>query len=132
MSPRIAGMHIAVVLTLLGATAAADVAPLPAATLLGPGPAPVCPAVQQTGPTEVDKAYYYSTIGQELAYAKVREDAARQADKVSPSSRPQTGLGLRAPSPVSPLSPILCPPVCVLCPSPSRLMSRLDAAGCTR
>ena len=130
MSPRIAGMHIAVVLALLGNTVAADVAPVPASTLLGPGPVLVLPVTPQVGPTEVDKAYYYSTIGQELTYAKIREDAARKVDVAAPNPKPQVGTGLRVPCGVSPLSPILCPPVSALCPAPSRLLSRLEAAGC--
>jgi len=119
MSTRIVGTHIAVVLSLLSTLAAAQVAPFP--------PALVAP---QTGPTELDRAYYYSTIGQELAYAKVREDAARKPDAPAPNAKPETGTGLQAPCAVSPLAPILCPPVFVLCPAPSRLLSRLEAAGC--
>ena len=130
MSPRIAGMHVVVVLTLLGGTVAADVAPMPVGTLLGPGPALVLPVVTQTGPTEVDRAYYYSTIGQELAYAKMREDAARKVDVVAANPKPQVGTGRHAPAIVDPLSPLLCPRISTLCPTPSGLLGRLEAAGC--
>jgi hypothetical protein len=123
-------MHIAVVLALLSSTVAADVAPVPAGTLLGPGPVLVLPVPLQTGPTEVDKAYYYSTIGQELAYAKIREDAARKVDVAAPNPKPQVGTRLQAPSVIDPLSALLRPPVSALCPAPSRLLSRLEAAGC--
>lgn len=119
MSTRIAGTHIAAVLSLLSTLAAAQVAPVP--------PALVTP---QMAPTELDKAYYYSTIGQELAYAKVREDAASKADAAAPNAKPDLGTWLQARCAISPLAPILCPPVSVLCPAPSRLLSRLEAAGC--
>jgi hypothetical protein len=116
MSTRIAGMHVAAFVVLLCSIATAQVLPQP---------------------TEVDKAYYYSTIGQELAYAKIREDAyaARKPDKVAPSVKPQIGEGLppsplQTPTTISPLSSRFCPGISALCPSPSQLMSRLEAAGC--
>jgi len=103
---------------------------MPMGTLLGPGPVLVLPVVTQAGPTEVDKAYYYSTIGQELAYARIREDAARKVDVVAPNPRAQVGTRLQAPATAHPLYPLLCPPVSALCPTPSGLLGRLEAAGC--
>lgn len=125
MSTRIAGTHIAAFLALLCGIAAAQVAPFPPGGLAAPRP------------TEVDKAYYYSTIGQELAYAKIREDAVRKPEIAPPSPKPQIGGGLPslllpAPSGVSPLYSVFYPAVSWLCPPPSRLVSRLEAAGYRR
>jgi len=119
MTTRIVALPIAAVLSVLGTLASAHVAPVP--------PAFVMP---QAGPTEVDRAYYYSTIGQELTYAKIRQDAARKVDVTAPSPKPRVGTRHQAPSTVHPLCPLLCPPVSNLCPAPSRLLSRLEAAGC--
>ncbi len=126
MSMRIAGMHVAAVLALLSTVAAAQpVSPFPPGFVIGPRP------------TELDKAYYYSAIGQELAYARIREYATRQPDNPAPNPKPQIGGGppsslLPAPSGVSSLSSVFCPAVSSLCPSPSRLASRLEAAGYIR
>jgi len=119
MPTRIVALTIAAVLSLLSTLAAGHVAPVP----------PAC-AVPQTGPTEVDRAYYYSTIGQELTYAKIQQDAARKRVVAAPSPRPPMGSRPQVPSVTGPLSPLLCPPVPALCPAPSRLLSRLEAAGC--
>ena len=127
MSKRIVGTHLAAVLAFLGGIAAADVAPI---ALVGPGHAVILPNPSQPQPTELDKAYYYSTIGQELAYAKVRENAAQQTPAAAPKSKSQAGIGLGAPSAVSPLFSAFCPGISTLCPAPSRLLSRLEAAGC--
>ena len=75
MSTRIVGMHVAAVLALLSTVAAAQpVSPFPPGTLVTPGP------------TELDKAYQYSMIGQELAYAKIRENAGGKPDGASAES----------------------------------------------
>ena len=68
MSTRIVGIHIAAVLALLSSVAAGPVSPFPPSSLAVPGP------------NELDKAYQYSMIGQELAYAKIRENAAGKTD----------------------------------------------------
>jgi hypothetical protein len=134
MSTRIVGTHVAAVVALLGGIAAGQVFSVSPGAPPGPG-ATIALVAPQTGPTELDKAYYYSTIGQELAYAKIREEAASKPDKAVPSVKPPVGGGLpssplQAPGGVSPLSSVFCPSVSALCPSPSRLMSRLEAAGC--
>jgi len=123
MSTRIVGMHIAAVLTLLcGIAAAQPVSPFPPGVLVVPGP------------TELDKAYQYSMIGQELAYAKMRENTASKPEGAVPNPKPQIGGGfpsslLATPSGVSPLSSAFNPAVSSLCPPPSWLVSRLEAAG---
>ncbi len=123
MSTRIVGMHVAAVLALLSTVAVAQpVSPFPPGTLVTPGP------------TELDKAYQYSTIGQELAYAKIRENAGGKPDGVAPNPKPQIGGGfpsslLPAPARVSPLSSAFNPAVSSLCPPPSWLAGRLEAAG---
>jgi hypothetical protein len=67
MSTRIVGTHVVAIAVLLGSVAAGQVfSVLPAAP---------------PGPTELDRAYHYSTIGQELAYAK-----ASQSDSGSPAA----------------------------------------------
>ena len=125
MSTRIVGTHIAAFLALLSGIAAGQVAPVP------PGVAVVVwPAAPQTAPTEVDKAYYYSTIGQELAYAKIREEAASKPAGTAPSCRPQVGTECQARLGVHPPCPVFCPGVLAFCPPPSRLLCRLEAAGC--
>lgn len=129
MSTRIVGTHIAVFLALLCGIAAAQVASVPPGVVVGPGAVVVLPTTPQAGPTEVDRAYYYSTIGQELSYAKIREDAASKPANLASNEKPQVGTGLQAPSGVDPLSSAFCPAIFCLCPAPSRLMSRLDAAG---
>jgi len=135
MSTRIVGTRIAAVTVLLGGIAAGQVCSVPPGAPLGPGVAMIALITPRMGPTETDKAYYYSTIGQELAYAKIREEAARKPDKAAPDVKPPVGGGvpsspLQAPSGVNPLPSVFCPNVSALCPSPSRLMSRLEAAGC--
>ena len=135
MSTRIVGTHIAAVTVLLGGIAAGQVISVPPGVPLAPGAAMIALAAPQTGPTEMDRAYYYSTIGQELTYAKVREQAAKKPDKPVPSVKPPAGGSvpsspLQPPGGVHPLSSVFCPSVSALCPSPSRLMSRLEAAGC--
>ncbi len=123
MSTRIVGIHIAAVLALLSTVAAAQpVSPFPPAFLAAPRP------------NEVDKAYQYSIIGQELAYAKIREYAAGKPDGIAPNPKPQIGAGLPfsllpAPSGVNPLSSAFNPAVSSLCPPPSWLVNRLEAAG---
>jgi hypothetical protein len=129
MSTRIVGTHIAAFLTFVSGIAAGQVAPVPPGVVVGPGAVMVLPAMPRAGPTEVDKAYYYSTIGQELAYAKIREDAASKPANSASNGKPQVGAGLRAPSGVDPLSSAFRPAVSCFCPPPSRLMSRLEAAG---
>ena len=125
MSTRMVGTHTAAFLALLSGIAAGQVAPVP------PGVAVVVwPAAPQTAPTEVDKAYYYSTIGQELAYAKIREEAASKPAGAAPSGKAQVGIGLRASLGVNPLCSAFCPGILAFCPPPSRLLCRLEAAGC--
>jgi len=128
MSTRIVGTHVAAVVVLLCGIAAAQIAPVP------PGPAAVGLVTPQTGPTDMDQAYHYSTIGQELAYANIRENTARKPDCAAPNPKPQIGGGprsspLQAPCTVSPLSSVFYPAISAFCPSPSRLVSRLEAAG---
>lgn len=127
MSTRIVGTHIAVFLTTFSAIATAQMTPPPGVVVPG-----ACVAMPQTGLTEVDKAYYYSTIGQELAYAKIREDAAAKPANVAPSVKPQVGTGLQGPCGIGLLPSAFCPAMSCLCPSPARLVSRLEAAGYRR
>ena len=79
MSTRIVGTHVAAVLVLLCGIAAAQIAPVP------PGPAAVGLVMPQTGPTDMDRAYHYSAIGQELAYANIRENTASCPTSNSPT-----------------------------------------------
>ncbi|MBN1506584.1 MAG: hypothetical protein JW955_07050 [Sedimentisphaerales bacterium] len=135
MSTRIVGTHVAAVMVLLGGIAAGQVVSGPPGVPLGPGAPMLAFVTPQTGPTEPDKAYYYSTIGQELTYASIREQEARRPDKAAPGTKPPArnevpSSPLEAPGGVSPLSSAFRPAVSALCPSPSRLMSRLEAAGC--
>jgi len=100
MYARMVRAAIVSILPFLCTFAAADVMPMP------PG-MPVTPPV---GPTELDKAYYYSTIGQELAYAKLASDAASYTSvkTVDPKGQsPQAaGAKLQAASPTCGMS---CP-----------------------
>jgi len=137
MSTRIVGVCIAAVLALLTSIAAAQVLPAPPDVLVGQGQAVIELITPRPGPTPMDKAYYYSTIGQELAYAKIREDAARKPNVAAANPKPQIGGGLPSsllptPSGVSPLSSVFCPAVSSLCPLPSRLAGRLEAVGYRR
>ncbi len=137
MSTRIAGTPIAAVLAVLCGIALAQVAPAPADVLAGPGPAVTGLIAPQPAATELDRAYYYSTVGQELAYAKTRENAAGRPSIAAPNPQPKVGRGLPSsllmtPFGVSPLSSVFCPAVSSLCPPPSRLASRLEAAGYRR
>jgi hypothetical protein len=126
MSTRIVGTCIAAVLALLSAIAAGQpVAPLPPSFLAAPRP------------NEVDKAFQYSTIGQELAYAKIRENAGGKRDGIASNPKPQIRAGfpsllLPAPSGVSPLASGFNPAVSSLCPPPAWLVGRLEAAGYRR
>ncbi len=47
-------------------------------------------------PMETDKAYCYSAVGQELAYAKIRENAGRRPEGTVPHAKPRIGGGFPA------------------------------------
>ena len=137
MSTRIAGTPIAAVLALLCGIARAQVVPVPPDVLVGSGPAVTGLIVSQPAATELDRAYYYSTVGQELAYAKTRENAAGRPSIAASNPQLKVGRGLPSsrlvtPSGISPLSSVFRPAVSSLCPPPSRLASRLEAAGYRR
>jgi hypothetical protein len=91
------------ILPFLCTFAAADVMPMP----------PGVPVTPPAGPTELDKGYYYSTIGQELAYAKLASDAAARtsAKIVDPKgqSHQAAGAKLQAASPTCAMSCPQCP-----------------------
>ena len=81
MSPWMGKIRVAMVLAFLCDLTAACTAPAPFELALA------CP-----GPTELDRAYYYSVIGQELTCAKVRETWARRAmQPVGSVSQPVPG-----------------------------------------
>lgn len=126
MSIRIARVCVATAGGFLCGIAAAQIAPVP--------PAAVGLVTPQAAPTEMDKAYHYSTIGQELAYTVIREDAGKKAAGAGSGQKPQIGGGPRS-SPLqtscaaSSLSSPFYPRVSSLCPLPSQLVSRLEAAG---
>jgi hypothetical protein len=122
------GTFITAFLSLPCGVASAQVAPVP--VVVGPGSAGVLPGVPQAGLTEVGKAYHYSTIGQELAEAKAREDAAGKP--VASNGKSHVGAASQARGGVDPLSAAFRSAVSCLCPSSSQLMTRLEAAGYRR
>jgi len=137
MSTRIAGTPMAAVVVLLCGIARGQVMPVPPDVLVGQGPAVIGLIAPRPRPTELDKAYYYSAIGQDLAYAKLRENATGKPDIAAPNPQPQIGRSLPSSllpilSRVSPLSSVFCPAVSSLCPPSSRLAGRPEAPGCRR
>ena len=104
MCARMVIASIVSLLPFLCTFAAADVAP------------PYVPVTPPPGPTEVDKAYQYSTIGQELAYAKLAYDAAARTsvNAVDPKRQGPQAAGTKLQI-VSPTCGMSCPQ-CPACP----------------
>jgi hypothetical protein len=104
------------ILPFLCTYAAADVAP------------PYVPVTPPVGPTEVDKVYYYSTIGQELAYAKLASDAAAQtsAKTVDPKGQGPQAVAAK-PQTTSPM----CGMSCAQCPACTQCTVGLGNCGST-
>jgi hypothetical protein len=110
MSPWMGKIRIAMVLAFLCDLSAACIAPTPFEV-----------AIASPGPTEPDRAYYYSTVGQELTYARVREASARTAIQparsVSQPARKSCDLLVPGPkcAPLGDFCPMslrtLCPPL---------------------
>jgi len=100
MCARMVRAAIVSILPFLCAFAAADVMPMP----------PGVPAPMPAGPTELDKGYYYSTIGQELAYAKLASDTAARtsATSVDPKRQGPQAAGAK-PQTAAPTCGVSCP-----------------------
>lgn len=99
MCARMMRAAIVSILPFLCAFAAADVMPMP----------PGVPAPMPAGPTELDRGYYYSTIGQELAYAKLASDAARTSASATGSKREDPQAGGAKPQTTAPVCGMPCP-----------------------
>ena len=92
MCARMVRVGIVSILPLLCTVAAADIAPM----------LPAVPVTPPAGPTEMDRVYYYSTIGQEMAYAKLASEATGRASACPAESKqpgtPTPGSKVQAPT----------------------------------
>jgi hypothetical protein len=81
---------------------------------------PPCPPMTPPGQTELDKAYYYSTINQEMVYARLRQNQAFAASTSTRSMLLPMDLTTRPCLPARPVpSVISSAPTSGVCPAPS-------------
>jgi len=116
MCARMVRAAIVSVLLFLCTLAAADVAP------------PYVYVTPPPGPTEVDKVYQYSTIGQELAYAKIASDAAARtpAKPVDPKGQAAEAAGVKLQT-----ASFTCGMSCPQCLACAQCMAGLGNCGST-